>query len=106
MSCKNELGLFHERKIRSFKKSIDFKAMVEKMRVSFEDFEDRWKRRVSKEFEEYYKNFGIRRRLTIRKTAHQNGLHEKKNRSLEEAARSLMHDKKQLIFKTSILQQL
>ena len=77
------------------------------MRVSFKDFEDRWRRRVSKEFEEYYKNFGIRRRLTIRKTAYQNGLHEKKkNRSLEEEARSLMHDKEQVIFKTSILQQL
>ena len=45
---------------------------------------------MSKEFEEYLKSQGITRRLTTAYTPEQNGVAERKNRTLVESARCLL----------------
>ena len=45
---------------------------------------------MSNQFEEFIKDRGIKRRLTIPHTPQQNGIAEKKNRTLLETARCLM----------------
>ena len=47
---------------------------------------------TSKEFDEYCRQEGIRRQLTVPYTPEQNGVAERKNRSIVGAARAMLHD--------------
>jgi transposase InsO family protein len=47
---------------------------------------------TSKEFVAFYKSAGIRRELTVPHNPQQNGLAERKNRSIEETVKSLLND--------------
>ena len=47
---------------------------------------------TSKEFDEYCRHEGIQRQLTVPYTPEQNGVAERKNRSIVGATRALLHD--------------
>ena len=47
----------------------------------------------SKEFESYCEEAGIQRHLTVAYSPHQNGIAERKNRTIVEMARSLLKEK-------------
>ena len=47
---------------------------------------------TSKEFDEYCRQEGIRRQLTVPYTPEQNGVAERKNRSIVGVARAMLHD--------------
>ncbi|GKV36358.1 hypothetical protein SLEP1_g44499 [Rubroshorea leprosula] len=49
---------------------------------------------LSNEFGSFYKQNGIKRQLTIRRTPEQNGVAERKNRTVVEMARSMLNEKK------------
>jgi transposase InsO family protein len=47
---------------------------------------------TSKEFVAFYKSAGIRREMTIRHNPQQNGVAERKNRSIKEMVKTLLND--------------
>ena len=47
---------------------------------------------TSNEFNDYCKEAGIKRELTIPYNPHQNGVAERKNRSITEAVKAMIHD--------------
>ena len=47
---------------------------------------------TSNEINEYYKEVGIKRELTIPYNPHQNGVAERNNRSIMEEVKSMIHD--------------
>nr|AAL58228.1 putative gag-pol polyprotein [Oryza sativa Japonica Group]ABF96256.1 retrotransposon protein, putative, unclassified [Oryza sativa Japonica Group] len=72
-----------------------FKAMVEnqsnrKIKVLRSDQGGEY---ISKEFEKYCENAGIRRQLTAGYSAQQNGVAERKNRTINDMANSMLQDK-------------
>ncbi|PKA46730.1 Retrovirus-related Pol polyprotein from transposon TNT 1-94 [Apostasia shenzhenica] len=76
-------------------KFIEFRAFAEKecgypikvLRT------DRGGEFLSHDFNLYCKKYGIRRQLTVRKTPEQNGIAERKNRTVVEMARCMLHEK-------------
>nr|CAH66391.1 OSIGBa0134J07.9 [Oryza sativa] len=78
--------------LETFKK---FKVMVEnqsnrKIKVLRSDQGGEY---ISKEFEKYCENAGIRRQLTTGYSAQQNGVAERKNRTINDMANSMLQDK-------------
>jgi transposase InsO family protein len=53
---------------------------------------------ISKEFVAFFKSVGIRRELTIPHNPQQNGVAERKNRSIEETVKALLNNKGYLCF--------
>jgi transposase InsO family protein len=59
---------------------------------------------TSKEFMDYYNNHGIKRQFSIARTPQQNGVVERKNRTVQEMARTMiMHSKLTDIFWTQVV---
>ena len=72
----------------------EFKALVEnqtggRIQALILDNEGEY---TSKEFDGYCKQEGIRRQLTVPYTPEQNGVAERKNRSIVGTARAILHD--------------
>ena len=72
----------------------EFKALVEnqtrrRIRALRTDNKNEY---TSKDFDEYCRQEGIRRQLTLPYTPEQNGVAERKNRSIVGAARAMLHD--------------
>ena len=53
---------------------------------------DNWGEYTSKEFDGYCRHEGIRSQLTVPYTPEQNGVAERKNRSIVGATRAMLHD--------------
>ena len=92
-SCKTWIYLL-KKKDEVFEGFKEFKALVEsfiekmiKILISYNGGEF-----TSSEFNEYYKEFKIKRELTIPYNPQQNGVAERKNRSMMEVAKSMIHD--------------
>ena len=92
-SCKTWI-YFLKKKDEVFERFKEFKALVENLsenRINIlrscngGEF-------TSSEFNEYYKEDGIKRELTIPYNPQQNGVAERKNRSIMEAIKSMIHD--------------
>lgn len=78
---------FLEQKLEAFSHFIQFKKMVGKTKwSSLESPQNRLRRRIHN----HCNNEGIRRQLTIRYTAQQNGVAERKNRTIVEMAWSML----------------
>jgi hypothetical protein len=85
---------FMKTKGHVFSRFQEFKALVEnqtgkKIRVLRSDNGGEY---TSKEFMDFCAGEGIRRELTIPYNAQQNGVAERKNRAIVEAARAMLHD--------------
>lgn len=86
---------FLAQKSEAFKRFQEFKAFAEKecghaiktLRT------DRGGEFLSNEFVQFCKQHGIQRQLTVRKTPEQNGIAERKNRTVVEMARSMLNEK-------------
>lgn len=76
-----------------FKVFQEYKAYVEKMTgLKIKNLQsDNGREYINTEFDEFLKKEGIRRRLTVPYTPQQNGVAERKNRTLIEMARCMMH---------------
>ena len=76
----------------TFKK---FKALVAKQKgCNIKTIRsDRGGEYTSREFKEYYKNEGIQRQLTTGYTPQQNGVSERRNRTIVEMTRTMMNEK-------------
>ncbi|CAL1414133.1 unnamed protein product [Linum trigynum] len=87
---------FLELKSEAFFKFLQFKATSEKERNRpIKTLRtDRGKEFIYKPFMEYCHKNGIKRRLTVRYTPQQNGVAERKNRTIVEMARSMLKGKK------------
>ncbi|CAN0920234.1 Retrovirus-related Pol polyprotein from transposon TNT 1-94 [Linum grandiflorum] len=87
---------FLEQKSEAFSKFLQFKATAEKEsgRQIKTLRTDRGGEFIYKPFMEYCRNNGIKRQLTVRYTPQQNGVAERKNRTIVEMARSMMTAKK------------
>ena len=87
---------FLEQKSEAFSKFLQFKAAVEK--ESGHEIKtlrtDRGGEFIYKPFMEYCRTNGIKRQLTVRYTPQQNGVAERKNRTIVEMSRSMMTAKK------------
>ncbi|CAL1407138.1 unnamed protein product [Linum trigynum] len=87
---------FLEQKSEAFPKFLQFQAVAEKesghqiktLRT------DRGGDFIYTPFMEYFRNNGIKRQLTVRYTPQQNGVAERKNRTIVEMARSMLKAKK------------
>ena len=86
---------FLTQKSEAFSKFLEFKAYVEK--ESGKEIKclrtDRGGEFIYKRFWNYCKDNGIRRQLSVRRSPQQNGVAERKNRSIAEIARSMMKAK-------------
>lgn len=83
---------FLSRKSETFEKFKTFKLMVENQlhcRITCLR-SDRGGEYMSTEFQNFCTQAGIRRQLTVANAPHQNGIAERKNRTLLEAARSIL----------------
>ncbi|KAG6484580.1 hypothetical protein ZIOFF_053100 [Zingiber officinale] len=72
-----------------------FKSLVEKQSGCFIKTlrSDRGKEYTSKEFHNFCEDEGVERQLTVRYTPQQNGVTERKNQTIVEMAKSMMHEK-------------
>ncbi|KAG6484843.1 hypothetical protein ZIOFF_053368 [Zingiber officinale] len=72
-----------------------FKSLVEKQSGCFIKIlrSDRGKEYTSKEFHNFCEDEGVERQLTVRYTPQQNGVTERKNQTIVEMAKSMMHEK-------------
>ena len=88
------MGLLHQEQIRSIQKFKEFKALIEnhteKKIKTFRS--DNGREFTSNEFKELCKDSGIKRELTTPYNPQQNGVAERKNRTIMEAARAMLHD--------------
>ena len=78
----------------------EFKALVENL---FENNikilrSDNGGEFTSSEFNEYYKDYGIKKELTIPYNPQQNGVVERNNRSIMEAVKAMIHDQDLLMY--------
>lgn len=85
-----------EQKSEAFTKFLEFKALAEKQSGhQLKVFRtDRGGEFTSKEFINYCKENGIKKELTVRYTPQQNGVAERKNRTIVEMARSMLKARK------------
>jgi len=86
---------FLEKKSEAFTYFREFKALVEKqcghnMKILRTD---RGGEFIDEEFMSFCKKHGIKRELTVRRTPQQNGVAERKNRTIVEMARSMLQSK-------------
>ena len=84
-----------EKKSEAFSVFLKFQALVERQSGSpIKTLRtDRGGEYIYTPFMEYYKEKGIKRQLTVRKTPQQNGVAERKNRTIAEMARSMLKGK-------------
>jgi hypothetical protein len=85
---------FLKSKDEVFNKFKEFKALIEnlyerKIKILNSDNGGEY---TSKEFENFYKNVGIKRELTTPYNPQQNGVAERKNRTIMEAMKTMIHD--------------
>ena len=83
-----------KKKDEVFSKFKEFKALIENhTEKKSENFQsDNGKEFTSNEFKELCKDSGIKRELSTPYNPQQNGIAERKNRTIMEAARSMLHD--------------
>ena len=88
------MDLLHEKKDEVFSKFKEFKALIEnhteKKIKTFRS--DNGGEFTSNEFKELCKDLGIKRELSTPYSPQQNGVAERKNRTIMEAARAMLHD--------------
>jgi transposase InsO family protein len=86
---------FLEKKSEAFETFKKFKVMVEKMTgKNIRSLRlDRGDEYLSNQFKSYYKNYGIRRFLAAPYTLQQNGVAERKNRTIPDMVRSMIKTK-------------
>ena len=88
------MDLLHENKDEVFNKFKEFKALIEnhteKKIKTFRS--DNGGEFTSNEFRELCKESGIKRELSTPYNPQQNGIAERKNRTIMEAARAMLHD--------------
>jgi transposase InsO family protein len=87
---------FLKNKLEDFEKFKIYKEMVEnekdsKIKLLRSDNEGEF---TSKEFMDYYSSHGIKRKFFVARTPQQNGVVERKNRTVEEMARTMLMDSK------------
>ena len=89
------MSLYLERKLEEFVIFKKFKALVEKQKgCSIKTIcSDRGGEYISREFEEYCKNEGIQKQLTSGYTPQQNGVSERRNRTIVEMVRTMINEK-------------
>lgn len=87
---------FLQKKSETLEKFKEFKEEVEKLTENKIKYlqSDNGTEYCNKDFDNYLKENGIQRRLTVIYTAQQNGLAERKNRTLVEKARCMMIESK------------
>jgi transposase InsO family protein len=87
---------FLEKKIEAFETFKKFKVMVEKItKKNIRSLRsDRGGEYMSNQFKSYYKNHKVRRFLTVLYTPQQNGVTERKNRTILDMVRSMIKIKK------------
>lgn len=89
------MGVYHKEKIDAFLKFLEFKKMVENqsgrnIKILRTDHGGEF---IGSSFMEYCKGKWIHRQLTIRYSPQQNGVAERKNRTIVEMACSMMTEK-------------
>ena len=87
------MGLFFKAKNEVFDKFKEFKSFVEKQSGKYIQIlrTDNGKEYANKDFDNYCKNNGIKREHTVPYTPQQNGVAERKNMTLMEMARCMLH---------------
>ena len=88
------MDILHEKKDEVFSKFKEFKALIEnytekKIKIFQSDNGGEF---TSNEFKELCKDSGIKRELTTPLNPQQNGVVERKNRTIMEAVREMLHD--------------
>ena len=85
---------FMQKKSEKFSKFCEFKALVEK--ESWKQVKalrsDNGGEYISNEFKDFYSKEGIRRELIVPHNPQQNGVTERKNRTIVGATRAMLHD--------------
>ena len=91
---------FLNEKSEAFATFKKFKALVEKQKgCSIKTIRsDRGGEYTSQKFEEYCKNEGIQKHLTSGYTPQQNGVSERRNRTIVEMTRTMMNERAAKIF--------
>ena len=86
---------FLKKKSEAFATFKKFKALVEKQKgCNIKTIRsDRGGEYTSREFEEYCKNEGIQKQLTTGYTLQQNGVSQRRNRTIVEMVRIMMNEK-------------
>ena len=86
--------LLHEEQRRSIQKVQGLQALIENhIKRKIKTFRsDNGGEFTSNEFKELYKKSGIKRELSTLYNPQQNGITERKNRTIMEAARAMLHD--------------
>ena len=87
---------FLKQKSEAFATFKEFKALVEKQKgCSIKTIRsDRWGEYTSRELEEYCKNEGIQKQLTAGYTPQQNGVSERRNRTIVEIIWTMINEKR------------
>jgi transposase InsO family protein len=72
-----------------------FKCLVEKQSGCFIKVlrSDKGKEYISNQFYKFYEDEGVERQLTVSYTPQQNGVFERKNQTVMEMAKSMLHEK-------------
>ena len=93
------MGVLHERKSEVFDCFRKFKCMVEKQAgTKIKCLRSNGGEYFSNKFSDFLCNQGIRRQFTCRYTPQQNGVAERKNRTLVNIARALMTEKNKPLY--------
>ena len=94
------MGLLHKNKDEVFSKFKEFKALIEnhteKKIKTFRS--DNGKEFTSNEFKELCKELGIKRELSNPYNPQKHGIVKRKNRTIMEAARAMLHDQDLLMY--------
>ena len=86
--------IFLKKKDEVFERFKEFKALIENLSERKINIlrSDNGGEFTSNEFNDYWKEDGIKRELTIPYNLQQNGVAERKNRSIMEAMKAMIHD--------------